>query len=392
MSALSGIRVLDFSQMMFGPWATQMIADVGAEVIKIEPIGGEWQRRLKVEGRLLHGTSPFFVAMNRNKKFVAVNLKSSKAQEAMYALVRTCDVVVNNFRPGVMKRLGLDYETLKSFNPDIIYCQASGYGTSGPYVDRPGQDLLIQSMSGLVANTGRSVDPPTPVGSPVADAFGSLNLAQAILVALLAKERQGIGQYVGVDLLSSTIGALCQEATAHLNITELEFKRSASGIGRTWLDAPFGVYRVADGFIAVAMASIEVLGDVLGSEELQSMARSDQFADRDEIAVVLQKVLATWKREDALHALLERDVWVAPVYSLQETFADPQVKHLDLVETIDDSEFGELKMIRNPVMYEKTPTEIRSAPRAPGTDTYAVLSELGFSADEIHAMIHPAEA
>jgi crotonobetainyl-CoA:carnitine CoA-transferase CaiB-like acyl-CoA transferase len=389
MEALAGIKILDFSQMMFGPWATQMLADVGAEVIKVEPPAGEWQRRLKIEGNLLGDTSPFFVAMNRNKKFIALDLKLEESRQAMYRLVAECDVVVNNFRPDVMRRLGLDYDTLKQIRSDIIYCQATGYGTSGPYVSRPGQDLLIQSMSGLVANTGRKGDPPTPVGSPVADAFGSLTLAQAVLVSLLARERHGIGQYLEVDLLSATIAALTQEATAHLNMPELGWERSEAGIGRTWLDAPFGVYAVADGFVAIAMSSVRVLGEVLSSPELADMESLDQFAERDRIARALQAALKDRKRAEVIAELLERDVWVAPVYSMEETFEDPQVRHLGLVEEISEGPSQGLRLVRNPVRYERTPALIKNAAKSVGADTYEVLSSVGYTRDQVEAMGAP---
>ena len=169
--ALEGVRVLDFTQMMMGPWATQFLGDMGAEVIKVErPGAGEWERGLRAMGELLAGQSPFFLAMNRNKRSVTLNLKHPRAREVVLRLAEGCDLVTENFRPGVLDRLGMGYEDLRAANPSLVYITGSGFGPDGPYVDRPGQDLLIQSISGLAAYGGRKDDPPTPSGSSIVDA------------------------------------------------------------------------------------------------------------------------------------------------------------------------------------------------------------------------------
>lgn len=391
MEALAGIRVLDFTQMMFGPWATQMLADVGAEVIKVEPLEGEWERRLTAEGQLLDDTSPFFIAMNRNKKCVALNLKEPLAQKAMQDLMGAVDVVVHNFRPGVMDRLNLGYEAAASVKPDIIYCEGSGYGSDGPYAHRPGQDLLIQSMSGIAANTGRFNDPPTPVGSSISDAFGALHLVQAILVALLARERQGVGQRIEVNLLGASIAALCQEATAYLNMDGLAWQRSRNGIGRMWLGAPFGIYAVLDGHIALAMGSLRTVGEALDAPEIVEASEQDAFANRDELAALIQGHLAGRRRQEVLDLLLERDVWAAPVYTFGEVFEDPQVRHLGLVEEHEHPRYGRLRLIASPIKYGKTPAAIKFGPARVGEHTGEILTGLGYTSEEISAMTRPSE-
>ena len=216
--ALAGIRILDFSQMMMGPWATQLLGDLGADIIKVErPGSGEWERSLAAMGQFLHGDSPFFLSMNRNKRSLTLDLKRPEAQKIVDDLIGKVDVVVENFRPGVMDRLGFGFARLSELNPRLVYCSASGYGSRGPYVKKPGQDLLIQALSGLAANTGRAGDPPTPIGTSICDAMASMMVACGILAALQARTHTGKGQKVEVDLLSTAMAAQCQEAVVHLN-------------------------------------------------------------------------------------------------------------------------------------------------------------------------------
>ena len=262
-AALDGVRVLDFTQMMMGPWATQFLGDLGADVIKVErPGAGEWERGLRAMGKLLDGESPFFLAMNRNKKSLTLNLKDPRAQEAAKRLAAGADLVVENFRPGVMDRLGLGYDDLRAVNPSIVYVTGSGFGPDGPYVDRPGQDLLIQSMSGLAAYGGRRGDPPTPSGSSIVDASTALMLAFSAMVGLFHRARTGEGQRIDVSLFNTAIALQCQELAAFLNLPD-RWERSEAGIAGAWLSAPFGVYRTADGHIAIAMASLSVLAELL---------------------------------------------------------------------------------------------------------------------------------
>src|SRR4051812_41254666 len=199
-AALDGVRVLDFTQMMMGPWATQFLGDLGADVIKVERPGtGEWERGLRAMGKLLGGDSPFFLAMNRNKKSLTLNLKDPRAQDAVKRLAATPDLLVENFRPGVMDRLGLGYEALREINPSIVYVTGSGFGPDGPYVDRPGQDLLIQSMSGLAAYGGRRDDPPTPAGSSIVDASTAPVVAFSPVGGVCHPGRAGGGPAGGPD-------------------------------------------------------------------------------------------------------------------------------------------------------------------------------------------------
>jgi crotonobetainyl-CoA:carnitine CoA-transferase CaiB-like acyl-CoA transferase len=385
--ALEGIRVLDFTQMMMGPWATQFLADMGAEVIKVErPGAGEWERGLRAAGRLLGGQSPFFLAMNRNKKSLTLNLKDARAREIVLKLAATCDLVTENFRPGVLDRLGLGYDDLRQVNPSIVYVSGSGFGSDGPYAGRPGQDLLIQAMSGLAAYGGRRDDPPTPCGSSVVDASTALLLAYSAMVALFHRERTGEGQKVEVNLFATAIALQCQEITAFLN-SEGGFTRSEGGIGAAWLDAPFGIYRTADGWIALAMMSLADLGKELGLPELAGYDDAERaFAERDTVRRLLEPVLARRPTAEWLESLGGRGLWCAPVQDFADLENDPQVAHAGLIQTVPHPDGGEVRVVGLPMRLGQTPGAIRTGPPAVGQHTDEVLSRLGYSADQLRAL------
>lgn len=308
--ALEGVRILDFSQMMMGPWGTQFLGDMGAEIIKVERPGvGEWERGLRAMGELIAGDSPFFLAMNRNKQSLTLNLKDQRAKEIIYDLVKTCDLVVENYRPGVMDRLGLGYEDLRKHNPAIVYVAGSGYGPDGPYVSRPGQDLLIQSLTGIAAHGGRRDDPPTPAGTSIVDASTALMIAFSAMVGLFHKWRTGEGQRIDVSLFNTAVAVQCQELAAFLNLPK-RWERSRAGIGGAWLSAPFGIYRTQNGHMAIAMAALAVLADALDLPQLKEYDTPDQaYAERDVIKPLIEARLAANTTEHWLDLLLARDVW-----------------------------------------------------------------------------------
>jgi crotonobetainyl-CoA:carnitine CoA-transferase CaiB-like acyl-CoA transferase len=385
--ALEGVRVLDFTQMMVGPWATQFLGDMGADVIKIERPGvGEWERGLRAMGDLLDGQSPFFLAMNRNKRSVSLNLKHPRARDIVVRLARDADLVVENFRPGVMSRLGLGYEDLAAVNASIVYVSGSGFGQTGPYVDRPGQDLLIQAMSGLAAYGGRAGDPPTPSGSSIVDASTALLLAFSAVVGLVHKLRTGEGQHIDVSLFDTAVALQCQELAAFLNL-ERRFERSEAGIGGAWLSAPFGIYGTADGHVALAMGSLAVLGELL--EEPGLAAYDDPrraYDDRDEVYAIVQRRLASRTTREWLELLATKDVWCAPVQGFEELVDDPQVAHNELLTTVEHPNGRPLRVVGVPVRFSATPGRVRSGPPSVGEHTDDVLAAAGYSDEEIRAL------
>lgn len=377
--ALQDIRVLDFSQMMMGPWGTQFLGDMGADVIKVErPVHGEWERGLRAMGELLCGESPYFLAMNRNKRSLTANLKDARAREIIHKIAAKADLVVENFRPGVLDRLGLGYEDLRKINPSIVYVSGSGWGPDGPYVDRPGQDLLVQAMSGLAAYGGREGENPVPCGSSIVDASTALMIAFSSMVGLYHKLRTGEGQKIDVSLFNTAIAVQCQEMSIHLNM-QRQFERSRAGIGGAWLSAPFGIYRASDGYMAIAMASLATLGELIGVAELAKYDNpADAYDKRDEIKPLIDAKIATEPAGHWLKVLLDADVWCAKVQDFHDIERDPQVAHNGLIAEIEHKRCGPIRVVGIPVRFSKTPGTIRLAPPLVGEHNDEILTDLGY--------------
>jgi crotonobetainyl-CoA:carnitine CoA-transferase CaiB-like acyl-CoA transferase len=374
-SALDGIRVLDFTQMMLGPFATQVLADLGADVIKVErPQLGEWERGLTFAGQLIAGDSAAFVAMNRNKRSVALDLKADGVRDALLRLATTCDVVVENFRPGVMDRLGLGYEDFREVRPDIIYCSGSGWGQRTKYAqeNRPGQDLLIQAATGLAFNTGTAEDPPIAAGTSICDATAALTLSNGILAALLARARHGIGQRVEVDLFHATMAILTQEISAMIN-HGIEFGRSEAGIAQPWLSAPFGIYRTADGWIAIAMGELDTVAAVFDAPGLSEM---DAWADRDEIKRRLDDLTPKRNTEEWLHSLLDAGLWAAPVRTMKQAADELIAVDSPMVVNVTHTSGQPMQLVGCPITLSETPWQQRLRPPAVGEHTREVLAEV----------------
>lgn len=383
-AALEGVRILDFTQMMLGPFGTQLLGDMGADVIKVErPKVGEWERGLLAMGELLAGDSPFFLGMNRNKRSLTVNLKDPRGKEIIHRLVKTSDVVTENYRPGVLDRLGLGYDDLRQIKPDIIYAAGSGYGPTGPYVEKPGQDLLIQSLAGLAAQTGRYDDPPTPAGTSFVDASTALLLAYSVMVGLFYRERTGQGQRIDVSLFNTAIAVQCQELTAFMNLDK-RWERSKAGIGGAWLSAPFGIYKTANGYMAISMNSLTVMGELLDMPELAGYDTPERaYAERDVIKPLIETKIITQTTEYWLDLFATRDLWCAKVQDFEDLMVDPQVAHNELIQTVRHSKAGDIKVIGVPMKFSETPGTIRLAPPVVGEHNDEILDELGYSTADI---------
>ncbi|MFG5379969.1 CaiB/BaiF CoA transferase family protein [Yoonia sp. R2-816] len=373
--ALDGVRILDFTQMMLGPLCTQTLADMGADVLKVERPGkGEWMRSMPMIGEFVGGDSAAFLSFNRNKRSVAIDLKNEKGREALLDLAKSCDVVVENFRTGVMDRLGLGYDAFKAANPKIIYASGSGWGAGSKMAEKgmPGQDLLIQAQSGVMFNTGRRDDPPTACGTPVADFAASQALAIGILGALIARDRQGVGQKVETDLYSATLNLMGQENFAVLN-QDITLERSTAGVASCWNDAPYGAHPSADGWVAIAMCPLAKLADILGDADLAQM---DPWAERD--ATKLRIDLSTQKRTTAdLMALFEAaDVWAAPIRDSAAAMKDAVEDEPSRLVEMDHPKAGKIHAIANPITLSETPVRVTRVPPQVGEHTDEVLTDL----------------
>lgn len=388
---LNGVKILDFTQYKAGPMGTQILADMGADVIKIERThGGDLERSFSTFGRFVeNGDSPFFLAMNRNKKSVALNIKTPEAREVIYKLAEQADVVVQNFRPGKLEKLGYGYEDFRKINPEIIYCSNSGYGQSGPYLTRPGQDLLAQSISGLIMMNGTE-DQPTAVATSVPDAVTSLYLCIGILAALYYRKVSGHGQQLDVDLLSSTIAIQQEEISAFLNLKPRpEFKRSKTGLAAPWNGAPYGIYRCSDGkYIAIGVVPMEKLSKLLDIPEIaQYTDLRVAFDHRDEIRLLVMDKIKEHDQKYWVDYLLSYDVWCAQVNGFEEMVRDPQVQYNHNIIKMQHPVAGEIGLVAQPIRFGRTPLQYKNAPPVVGQNTKEVLESLGYSEEEAGSII-----
>lgn len=387
MPALDGLRVLDFTQFMAGPLATQLLADMGADVIKVERPGlGDASRHGSASPFTVNGSRNAFVALNRNKRSLTVDLKHPDAGEIVWPLIDRADVLIENFRPGVMERLGFGAAAVRERAPRLIYCQITGYGRNNSHAGLPGQDLLVQCMTGFALQNGRESDPPIPVGSPVVDASAGQLAAMAILAALYERERSGQGQLVGVSLLSASLWLQCQDANLYLN-TGVDPQRSSSGIANPNFGAPYGVYHVRDGYLALAHTSLPRLADVIDAPELARYeTANDAYEARDVIYAIVQSHLGQRTVAEWLELLRPAGFWVAPVQSYSECFDEFGD---ELVETVPNGDGSRLRLLAPAITMDRTPAAITSAPPELGAHTAQLIAELGFSDVEIAALSGP---
>jgi crotonobetainyl-CoA:carnitine CoA-transferase CaiB-like acyl-CoA transferase len=363
---LAGIRVLDFTALLQGPLATQILADCGADVIKIEKRDGEWMRHWGIFMSRTHGETDAFLAFNRNKRSVAADLRDAQCRKRLLELVSRADVVVENFRPGVMDRAGLGYEAVRARNPRIIYAASSGFGRSGPYATRPGQDYLVQALTGAMWLSGRRDDPPFLFGAAIADQFTGLHLVIGILAALAHRYRTGEGQRVDVDLLSCMMAVQQQELTVYLNQGR-PFVRPAENVGHPGITAPCGVYATSDGYLMLAMTPCPRLAGILGLDWLlQYDSNERMYAARDEVHRRLSAHFATATTAHWAELLAAHDVWCAPVQDYAQLEQDPQVRHKGLIWDVPYGEDGATyRTVGSPLSFSATSVGVRlPTPRA----------------------------
>lgn len=387
--ALEGVKVLDFSQLLQGPFATQMMGDLGADVIKIERNGsGDIYRGMTFFNQWIAGDeSPCFMAWNRNKRSIAIDMKSEEGKEIIMKMAREADVIVENFRPGVMARLGYGYEDIKKINAGIIYCSASGWGDTGPYLTRPGQDLLVQSVSGAIMTSGKDSDGPVAIGTALCDQVNALNSVYAILAALYFREKTGKGQEIKTNLLSSAIAFQMQDYFTMQNM-DVAFKRPESKIGHPGNPAPFGTYQTKDGYLTIAMSPWDKLVKALGDDGLlQYNDPQILFDERDKIHGLIEEITKTRSTEDWMDIMLKLDLWVAKVNEQSEVEHDPQVIHNNTFVEIDHPKAGKVKVTNIPFTMSESPGEIRRPSPMVGEHGPELLREMGLNEDQIQKLI-----
>ena len=336
MKPLEGITILDLSQFLSAPSATLRLADLGAKVIKIERPGtGDICRTLYISNCVIDGDSSLFHAINRNKESVALDLKDPASRPVLEKLVAQADVMVVNYRPGVAERLGVDYESMKALNPALVYGEITGYGTKGPWVGKPGQDLLAQSLSGICWLNGNADQPPTPMGLSVGDLFAGQHLAQGLLAGILRAKRTGEGAHVEVDLMRSLLDAQFEVFTTYLNDGHKPPVRSATNNANAFIDAPYGIYSTKDGYLALAMIPVPRLGELIGCEALASYDDPETWhTKRDEIKAIIAEHLLGQTTARWLSILEPADVWCADVYTWDKLMATEAFESLKMTQEV----------------------------------------------------------
>ena len=387
MGILSGYRVLDCSIAMAGPFAAQRLGDLGADVVKIEPVTGEWQRHVSAGGARGNRINVSFLSLNRNKRSLAIDLKSADGKALLFDLVKGADVFLQNYRPGVAKRLGVHYEALSAINPRLIYVSISGYGESGPYINWPGQDLILQGMSGAMLSAGRADEPPTPAGQYLVDAVTAYTAFEGALAALLHRERTGEGQLVEVNMLDAITTLQMQELSV-FTIAHKPQIRSAEPHAHVYIRAPYGAFATKDGFIIVAFPSLKKFGSLIGELSFLTMEDEvDAWSRRDEIFAKTRERLTAKTTAEWLALFRDNDIWAGPVYGYADLVDDPQIKHNGTFVVYDHPTEGRVKTPGFPIRFSKTPSQVyRGAPLA-GEHTRDVLREAGISDERVDALV-----
>jgi crotonobetainyl-CoA:carnitine CoA-transferase CaiB-like acyl-CoA transferase len=361
-----------------------MMADMGADVVKIEPLHGDWQRNWSLQDAYINGESISFLTFNRGKRSIALNLKHPSGKEAALKIIQSSDVVLENFRPGVMDRLGLGYEYLSSVHPKLIYCASCGWGQDGPYVTRPGQDLLAQAMAGVLYLQGKSGDPPSPVGMGIADLTASFHIVSAILAAVYHRDRTGEGQRIDINLLNSILTLATQEATLYFN-TRSEPERSACGIGHPCVGAPMGVYRTSDGYIVVAMMPLGKVAELVGIDGFEGNDSRNMLDNRDEVKRKLEPGFARKTTAELMQIFMEADIWAAPVNNFPAMEHDEQVRHNQIIVTFDHPKVKQFRTIGPPIRFRRTPSSVKRPPLL-GEHSRDILKEVGYDDSKIDGL------
>ncbi|MBA3946230.1 MAG: CoA transferase [Herpetosiphonaceae bacterium] len=378
MGALTDIRVADFTRVVSGPYCTMLLGDLAAEVIKVEePDRGDDTRSWGPP--FVGGESTYFLSVNRNKKSVCLDLRSDEGRAQARQIVLQSDIVVENFRPGVMDRLGLGYEALSGIHPRLIYCAISGYGQEGPYRDRAGYDVVVQALGGLMGITGTPDGPPVKTGVALIDLAAGLYAFSSILAALYHRERTGQGQRLDVSLLSAQLATLINVASAYLVAGALPVPLGSAHASIV----PYQVFQAADGYIMVGAANDKLFSGLCAALGHAEWAMDPRFSTnaarvhhRGQLLVLIEAVLRTATVATWVERLAATQVAVAPVNTMDQVFADPQVVHSQQVVTVAHPTAGDVKLVGPAVNYSLTPAEVMAPPPTLGQHTVEVLREL----------------
>jgi CoA:oxalate CoA-transferase len=375
-SLLDGILVLDMAQFLSGPFAALRLGDLGARVIKIErPDGGDLCRRLYLTDTEIGGDSTLFHAINRGKESFAADLKNPQDADAVRKLISQADVVIQNFRPGVIERLGLDYETVSKFNPGIVYASITGYGSEGPWRDLPGQDLLAQARSGVMWLNGDDAQGPVPFGLAVADLLAGNAIVQGVLAALVKRGRTGLGAHIETSLIEALIDFQFEVLTTHLNDGGRLPTRSSFRNAHAYLSAPYGVYECVDGWLAIAMTPLDKLSALIGLKSIAGLAPQAAFTQRDQIKQRLAEYLKTEKVQHWLNILQPADVWCAEVIDWPRMLESEAFKKLDMLQRVARADDVMIETTASPIRINGQRVHRSVAAPLIGANTQSIFKE-----------------
>ena len=390
---LEGIKVLSFTHYLQGPSAAQALADLGADVVKIEACKGAYERTWSGCNTYKNGVSIFYLMANRNQRDLAINLKSSEGREAIYTLIRDkgYDVVIENFRPGVMDKLGFGYEELKKINPRVVYCSCTGYGSSGPKAKRPGQDLLLQGMSGLAALTGPGDHPPMPAGTALVDQHGAILAALGIVSAIYDREHTGKGHKVDASLLGSALDLQIEPLNYYMNggiLTE----RTDTGLSTRFHQSPYGVYETADSYITLSLNPFDKLEKAFSPGALEGYTARDQMENRIEFDKVVYREMKKHTTAEWIEIFESLGMWYEKVNEYEDVVTDEQVIYNECFMTMEHPVAGTVKVLGHANRYDGKPLPLRKLPPDLGENTLELLRECGFSEEKIAGMLQSGDA